>query len=131
VHLKTEEGLVVKRSSIAGAGKGLFAAKRFGPKQKVVRYSAKQVQRRPTSGSQYNLKVAKGKYLDAKSTQTHAGRYINDPRGSGQRANARFGKQRRVYRADGRHMTPVFAQRAIKKGDEVLLSYGRGYWQQS
>jgi hypothetical protein len=88
------------------------------------------VQPRPTPRSQYNLKVSKGKFLDGKSTQTHVGRYINDPRGSGKRANARFGKQRRVYRANDRHVTPVFAQRAIKKGDEVLLSYGRGYWQQ-
>jgi hypothetical protein len=128
VHLKSEKGLVVKQSTVGGAGKGLFTTKRVRRKARVAKYSARRVQRRPTPGSEYNMRVSANKYLDGSSKQTHSGRYVNDARGSNKTSNVRFGRQRKLYRADNRRYTPIIAKRNIPAGAELLLSYGSDYW---
>ena len=50
------------------------------------------------------------------------GRWANDPRGSGRRANARFSYNARTGVARLR------AMRKLHKGEEVLVNYGREYW---
>ena len=51
VHLKQIDGLAVKPSTIAGAGKGLFAEKRFRPGETVTRYSARRVSATSSGGA--------------------------------------------------------------------------------
>ena len=64
--------------------------------------------------------------LDAEKFGNEA-RFINDYRGTGQKANVRF-----ATRVDHRGVTHmgvfVSAPRGVAKGQELLLSYGKGFW---
>ena len=127
VHLKQIDGLAVKPSTIAGAGKGLFAEKRFRPGETVARYSARRVSA-TSSGGDYSLGIGANRHLNSDSKQNFVGRYANDPRGTTKRANVRFSKSNNVQQRKGRATQPMKATKAIRKGDEVLVSYGAGYW---
>jgi hypothetical protein len=127
VHLKKIDGLVVKTSTIAGAGKGLFADKRFRPGETVATYSARRVEA-TSSGGAYTLDIGPNRHLNSDSKQNFVGRYVNDPRGTTKRANARFSHSANVQQKKGRATQPVKATKVIRKGDEVLVSYGAGYW---
>jgi len=126
-HLKKGQGLRVKPSEIAGAGFGLFTTKPFKKNEKIVDYTGERVSRAEidrryvgTTG-QYVLcegNRPKSRCVDARKTNSGAGRYANDARGSNQRNNARF-----LQRGFG-----IKASRNIPVGREVLVSYGRGYW---
>lgn len=54
-------------------------------------------------------------------------RYCNDPRGTDRQPNAKF------YQSDskvaGFYVCDVYAIAEIKPGDEILVSYGDGYWE--
>jgi hypothetical protein len=59
--------------------------------------------------------------IDAARTNTGEGRWVNDPRGSGKRPNCKFSRGRAgaFY---------VVTSRRIRAGEELYVSYGRGYW---
>ena len=127
-HLAKAEHLRVKVSSIPGAGKGVFATTHISPGEIIGLYTGDMVRgdfsRRddPNTGGVYYLQLNSRLCIDAARTDTHVSRFINDPRGSGLRPNCRF-----VH--DGRTSTVrVKATRHIQPGQELLLSYGRTYW---
>ena len=62
--------------------------------------------------------------LDAAKCGNEA-RFINDFRNTGRKANCRFAE--RFDSRGVRHMG-VYALVALAKGEELLLSYGKGYW---
>jgi len=74
------------------------------------------------NGGPYTLQISREKAIDAARMNAAPGRWANDPRGSGKRANGTFALDRRTGTAR------VRASRRIMKGEEVLVSYGRGYW---
>jgi hypothetical protein len=129
VHRAQLDGTRIKASSVPGAGKGLWAATRdFRPGQIVAHYTGDLV---PTAaggradgfgGSHYVLELSDAVSLDAARTNTADGRMVNDARGSGQRPNCRFSVNQRTKTATLRALKP------IKKGAEMLVSYGRQFW---
>lgn len=135
IHLRSKEGLKVQNSNIPHAGRGLFATKNFRKKERVAKYSG-HLRDRPVDNNDYVFQVSKAKFLDAEDKENHAGRFINDPKGTGKNPNVRFSKTRRVYddptkrknSKDRRYYVPMVANRNIRKGQELLVSYGSQFW---
>jgi hypothetical protein len=127
-HLAMYGGLRIKDSTIADAGKGLYANRDFAKGEVVAHYTGDIV---PESyddvdtgshQSRYLLSLTRSTLIDAARTNTAPGRMVNDPRGSGKKQNVSFC-------CDQRNKTVTLkATRAIKKGAELLVSYGRAYW---
>lgn len=114
-------GVDVRRSSIKGAGNGVFALVDL-PARRVIgefagvvlteaQYDAKYADRVAT----YVLQVGRD-YIDA-SMGGNWTATLNDARGSGQRANVTF-----------THGRKVLTTRRIRAGTELFAAYGRGFW---
>ena len=120
IHTKKKFGLRVKPSAVGG--KGLFAAKVFRPRAAISRYTGEvltlqqKLARYPEDDAEYVLEVG-NRYIDARSTQSSVARYANDCRGTGRPCNAKF------------RGSTVEATRVIGDGQEVLVPYGRDYWE--
>jgi len=127
IHLKSIDKLQVKRSTIAGAGLGLFyvGKKNFPKNKKIVDYSAKEITTRNNPNSDYVLKVSENRYLDSQDPSNYVGRYINDGRGNN---NTRFTKGTRIYTKNNRKVIPIYTTKVIKPNTELKLNYGRTYW---
>ena len=120
-HLRQREGLRVKQSAMGKkVGLGLFAEKDFKVEDTICLYTGDWDY--GDEGGPYALQVSRRKIIDAARKNAAPGRWANDPRGSGQRPNARFS-----YNALRRTAT-LKAIRPITKGEEVLVSYGAQYW---
>ena len=130
VHLAQLFGARIKQSTVANAGKGLFAARDFRRGEVVARYTGELVTmvdfnaRKPFT-SPYVLELSEtgdGTVIDAARTNSAEGRMVNDARGSGKRVNVRFSINQVNKTATLR------AKHSIRKGDEFFVSYGKNYW---
>ena len=119
-HLKQLEGTRIKKSSLGSrAGEGLFAEKNFEKDAVIALYTGDWAWE--DAGDTYLLEVTKDKIIDAARTNAAPGRWANDPRGSGRRANARFSYNSRTQTA------MIKATRVVMKGEEILVNYGPNY----
>lgn len=128
IHLKSIDKLQVKNSNVAGKGLFYVGKKDFPKDKKIVEYSARAISLQPNPRSDYDLKVGEGRYLDSQSPLNYVGRYINDKRGTGKAANVRFTKGSRIYEKNNRFTVPIYSKKKIKPNTELLMSYGRTYW---
>ena len=127
-HLDLLTGLALKPSHIPDAQLGLFATRPFKKKETVARYTGAH-SALPIEGA-YVLKVNKKHYIDAKKTSSSAGRYANDCRMQNKKdghCNGNNAKLSFDYR-NGR--ANIKAKRPIQAGEEVYVSYSRGYWEE-
>ena len=127
VHLKAKDKLQVKKSTVEGAGDGLFyvGKKDLSPNKKVTLYSSKKVVTTPVEGD-YVLRVGK-KYLNAEDKSNFVGRYINSVQGTKKQPNVRFSKGYNITKVRDRETVPIVSTKKIKPGSELLLRYGRSY----
>lgn len=124
-----EKQLVVKKSSLKGAGKGLFTTKSIPKGTRIVEYKGKVTTwEEASSGRGFNgyiYYVNKNHVIDAKKTLTALARYANDARGlskiEGLSNNSKY-----VQDDDNRVYIESF--RNIEAGDEIFVSYGKEYW---
>jgi hypothetical protein len=134
IHTRKLEHLRVKPSGVHG--KGLFAddpqaARRdvvFNRNDLVTEYKGDVYTRdeaRALPNNSYVINAGSGFYVDAQKTDSSVGRYSNDCRRTGKRCNARFWTSRRAVN-DGRVW--ISAKEPIRNGQEILTSYGAGYW---
>ncbi len=122
--------LLVKRSRIPGAGKGLFTTKAIEKGANIIQYRGEII-----GWKDYNerVKQAKDGYLfyfnrnycvDAYNTPQYKARYANDAMGitrvKGLRNNSH-------YEIDGDKCF-IVAARNIKAGEEIFCDYTRDYW---
>jgi SET domain-containing protein len=122
-----ENQLVVKRSTLPGAGKGLFT-KKFIPKgTRIVEYRGKVSTWKDSDfeDNGYIYYVKRNHVIDARLHPDELARYANDANGiqkvKGLRNNAE-------YEEDGFRVF-IEATRDIPAGSEILVSYGKEYWQ--
>ncbi len=124
-----EKQLCIKRSTLPGAGKGLFT-KQFIPKgERIVEYKGKVTTWKEVnhdSGSNgYIYYVKRYHVLDARKHRKALARYANDALGlqkvKGIRNNS-------AYETVGLRVF-IEATRDIKAGAEILVGYGNEYWQ--
>ena len=124
--------LNIKKSQIPSAGQGLWAEKDFKRGEIIVKYDGdkitwKECERRNEAQEGYGgyyLYISKRNCIDAQYTNWAQGRYANDAAGlcriEGLRNNARY----EIIKGEAF----IKASRNIKAGEEILVSYGRGYW---
>ena len=120
----------VRKSSIPGAGLGLFATKVIYPGQRITKYSGRPISHAEAeaSNSSYILHVNSKLCLDATGTGHMVGRYANEGAISGRVNNARFGAQQVCYtcKRTGRLWSPIIATRKILPDEEIFAPYGEG-----
>jgi uncharacterized protein len=124
--------LSVKKSQIPFSGQGLWAEKEFKRGEVIVKYDGdritwKECERRNEAQEGYGgyyLFINKRNCVDAQYTLWAQGRYANDAAGltrvEGLRNNARY----EIIKGEAF----IIASRNIKAGEEIFVSYGRGYW---
>lgn len=122
-------GVKVKASAVAGAGQGVFATQDFKKNKKINIYVGENLDRdvldarygEGATPSPYAMEGAGDvEYIDAACRRGLAS-IINATKGTGKQANVRFG-------VDANNNVAVYTRRRIKKGDELLVSYGPAYW---
>lgn len=123
-----EEHLVVKKSNIPGAGKGLFTKKAIAKGERIVEYKGKtstwkEVDHRDGSNV-YIYYVNRNFVIDARTYPKSLGRYVNDARGltiiKGLTNNCEYVQEgTRVF---------IDAIKNIPAGSELFVSYGKEYW---
>jgi SET domain-containing protein len=123
-----EKHLVVKRSTLKGAGKGLFTTKDIPRGTKIIEYKGKittwkEVDDRKGLNA-YIYYVTREHVIDARTTKEALARYANDAKG--------------LLRVDGitNNCTYIIegvkvyikAMRQIPAGSELFVGYGKEYW---
>lgn len=120
--------LVVRKSGLPGAGKGLFAKDGFIQGQLIIEYKGARTTMKEVrdSGiiSHYIYCVNRNYVIDANDYPESLGRYANDADGlstyNGITNNAKFILlNKKVY---------LQAVRNIAPGAEILVAYGKAYW---
>ncbi len=123
-HLELTQGLKVGPSTIPGAGKGLFAVKKFKAHDIITEYTGKRITAAKAlkSKSQYIIDTYnQNQKVNARKTNSTPGRYANDVRGTRKRPNAQLVAEPNEWPA-------IQAVRAIQPGTEILVKYGDYYW---
>ena len=132
IHRRKKLGLVVRQSTIQGAGKGLFVTREFKKGSTIGRYagellSTEEHNRRYGGSDQdhapYSLRTSNGgdRVVSAECKRGVMSMANGTKRKS--RANARFVDN---LRSDG--TIRIEATRKIRPGTEVLIHYGRDYF---
>jgi hypothetical protein len=125
---------------------GLFAAKDLKPGTFVLQYlgevhvspnplQPENMEEDPHASSNYDLSLDRESRIgiDAEKKGNEA-RFINDYRGVAERPNAEFKEvwdERRGEKGMGVWVLPEGKSgknKGIKRGEEILVSYGRGFW---
>lgn len=123
-----EKHLVVKRSGIPGAGKGLFTKKAITKGQRIIEYLGKRTTWKDVlDGGDFNgytYYINRNLVINAKDDLTAIARFINDASGitriKGITNNCEYiEEKKRVF---------VEATKDIPAGSELFVSYGKEYW---
>jgi len=123
-----EKSLVIKRSTIPGAGKGLFTKQFIAKGARIVEYKGrtttwKMVEQQKEFNA-YVYYIKRDLVIDAKNYTKTFGRYANDANG--------ISKLKRMtnnsrYIIDGKRVF-IEATKDIDAGSEIFVSYGKEYW---
>lgn len=126
-----EKHLYVKRSTIPGAGKGLFTKIDIPKGTKIVEYKGeiltwKEVENHPDEGRNgYVFYINRNHVIDAWNYKTALARYANDANGLTRVPDL---KNNCEYEIEGKKCF-VVAKKNIAAGSEILAPYGPEYWQ--
>lgn len=122
-----EKQLVVKRSTISGAGKGLFT-KTFIPKNtRIVEYKGRITVWKEVKNDSHNAyiyTVNKNHVIDAMRTKKALARYANDAKGL---TKVKGITNNCTYVNDGLRAY-IESTKDIAAGSEILVDYGKPYW---
>jgi SET domain-containing protein len=123
-----EKQLVVKKSTIPGAGKGLFTKKPIPKGTRIVEYRGKistwKDVNHDDGNNGYIYYVNRNFVLDAHLDKTAIARYANDARGIGRVKGIVNNSQ---YVTEGNRVF-IEAAKDIPANGEILVSYGPEYW---
>jgi uncharacterized protein len=123
-----ENIIYVRRSQLPNAGKGLFTKKLIPKGSRIVEYKGKVTTWKEVDGRDgnngYIYYVKRNHVIDASSYPKALARYANDANGlqrvKGLRNNARYAEEdQKVF---------IEAIRDIPAGAEILVDYGKEYW---
>jgi SET domain-containing protein len=124
-----EKHLVVKRSTLPGAGKGLFTTAPIKKGTRIIEYKGqkvtwKEVEKMADDRNGYVFYFNSKHCIDAWKTKKSIAHFANDAMGivriPGVRNNSEYvTEKKRCY---------LEASRDIPKGAEILVGYGAEYW---
>jgi len=123
-----EKFLVIKHSTIPGAGKGLFTKQFIAKGTRIVEYKGRSTtwklaqQQKDFNGYVYYIKDKL--VIDAKNYKKAFGRYANDANGISKLKKTTNNSR---YVVDGKKVF-IEATKNIDAGGEILVSYGKEYW---
>jgi SET domain-containing protein len=122
-----EKHLHVKRSTLPGAGKGLFTKKMIPKGTRILEYKGRITTWKEAANADngYIYYVKRNHVIDAKPFPKALGRYSNDARGlkkvTGITNNAEYIEEGlKVF---------INAKKDIPAGGEIFVSYGKEYWE--
>ena len=122
--------LIVKKSQLPNAGKGLYTTKAIKKGEKVIEYKGeiidwKEYEKRVALDEDgYLFFINKKKCIDAYHTPEHKARYANDAAGlsvvKGLKNNCKY----EVF--DDKCF--IVAEKNINPGEEIFVTYTKEYW---
>ena len=123
-----EKQLVIKKSKLPGAGKGLFTKKKIEKGTRIVEYKGKiqpwREVKHEDGHNAYLMHINRNTVINAKSAMKAFARYANDANGiikvEGLRNNSESISEGRKCFID--------AIRDIEAGEEIFVSYTKEYW---
>jgi hypothetical protein len=123
-----EKQLIVKRSTLRGAGKGLFTTRDIPRGTKIVEYKGKVTRWKEVDSQEglngYIYYVNRDHVIDARPARAAIARYANDAKGlvrtDGVNNNC-------TYMIEGQKVF-IKSMRHIPAGSELLVGYGKEYW---
>ena len=123
-----EKYLLIKRSKIPGAGKGLFTTINIKRGTLIVEYRGrirtwKEIQQ-GKSFNRYVYYINHKHVIDAKPFKQYLGRYANDANGITKLKGVRNNSTYKV----SNNKVFIKAIKNIAAGEEILVSYGKEYW---
>jgi uncharacterized protein len=124
-----EKSLFIKKSKLPNAGKGLFTKKDIAKGTRIVEYKGKLRKwkdvKHEDGHNGYLMYITRNAVIDARPAIKTLGRYANDAKGfvriDGLRNNCE-------YVSEGNKCF-IESLRSIKKSEEILVGYGREFWQ--
>jgi uncharacterized protein len=124
-----EEYLFIKKSKLPNAGRGLFTKKEIAKGIRIVEYKGKLRKwkdvKHEDGHNGYLMYITRNAVIDAWPTRATLGRYANDAKGivkiTGLKNNCE-------YVSEGNRCF-IESIRSIKKGEEILVDYGKEFWQ--
>jgi uncharacterized protein len=123
-----EKFLFLKKSNLPNAGKGLFTKKEIPKGIRIVEYKGKLRKWKDVKHldghNVYLMYLSRNAVIDAQAATRSLARYANDANGfvkvEGLRNNSEYVSEgKRCY---------IESIRSIKKGEEILAGYGKGFW---
>jgi len=123
-----EEQLYVKKSKIPGAGFGLFTKKIIAKGEAIVEYKGRlekwSAVKEQDGHNGYLLQVNRRWAINAEPYKKALGRFANDALGLTRKSGLINNAE---YILEGKRCF-IHAKRHIQPGEEILVSYGRAYW---
>lgn len=122
--------LIVKKSLLPNAGKGLFTNKPIKKGTKIIEYKGeiidwKEYEKRVERDEDgYLFFINKKHCIDAWNTPQHKARYANDAAGL---SRVKGLKNNAVYEIEDNKCF-IVATRDIAAGEEIFVSYTKEYW---
>jgi SET domain-containing protein len=122
--------LIVKRSQLPKAGKGLFTTKKIAKNEKIIEYKGeiidwKEYEKRVAEDKDgYLFFISKKRCIDAFSTPEHKARYANDAAGLSRVKGLRNNSSYQIF--DDKCY--IVAEKDIEAGEEIFVNYTKEYW---
>lgn len=124
-----EKQLRIKPSLLPGAGKGLFTAEYITKGTRIVEYKGSIAPWKDTDDcggtNGYIYYINKYHVIDARTHKEALARYANDAKGL---ARVKGLGNNCFYRIEGQRVF-IVALKAIPAGSEILVGYGKSYWE--
>lgn len=124
-----EKFLYVKRSNLPNSGKGLFTKVSIRKGTRIVEYKGKLRKWKDVKHldgvNGYLMYITRNAVIDALPAKHILGRYANDAKGLSKVPGLRNNAE---YVSEGTFCY-IEATREIRKGEEILVGYGKEYWQ--
>jgi len=124
------ENLIVKKSQLSKAGKGLFTKIEIKKGERIVEYlgeiiTEKELEERAEKDIYgYAFYINKKKCIDAYFTPEAIARYANDAKGLSKKSGLKNNCCYDIWKKRGW----IKAEKNIKAGEEIFVDYGKEYW---
>ena len=123
-----EKQLIVGRSTLKGAGKGLFTSRDISKGKKIVEYKGKittwKEANEPKAFNGFIYYVNRYHVIDAAPAPNALARYANDAKGIRRKEGLHNNCS---YHIEGLRVF-IFSMRDIRAGSELFVGYGKEYW---
>ncbi len=122
--------LLVKKSKLPGAGKGLFTTKAISKDAKIIAYRGEIIgyneyrKRARKEQDQYLFFLRQNLCIDAMHTPQYKARYANDAAGIIKVKSLRNNSDYIIFG----DKCFIVASRDIKAGEEIFVNYTKSYW---